>query len=417
MRKCLHRWIALAIPIVFSIVTISGCTGTKAPGKKIKVGLLFPMKGGLGGAGENRVIAAKVALEEINEAGGVLDSELELVLKDTESNPETAKMRAKELVDEGVKFIIGAFASSATIKAAEVTVPNNVILLSPSSTSPEITHLDDNDYVFRVCASDLFQGEIAADYIYMNLKKRNAGIMYIDNAYGKGLKDTFIKRFTELGGEIVGDAVATPDSFSYTNIENNDYTHYLKKLNGMNPEIVFIIGYIETGVAVRQKGEIGYDFEFFGSEGLGHAGFIPLGGDATEGIKGTAPYHMEDDYFNIFRERYVELHPENEEPSGYAPTGYDAVILAALAMEKAGTSENTEAIRDALRDVSKGGDKVYVGEYSIATEKIRKGVDIDFEGAAGPHDFDEKGDVKCPYEIWKIVGGEYTHLETISIEN
>ncbi|MCK4329654.1 ABC transporter substrate-binding protein, partial [candidate division WOR-3 bacterium] len=102
MRKCLHRWIALAIPIVFSIVTISGCTGTKAPGKKIKVGLLFPMKGGLGGAGENRVIAAKVALEEINEAGGVLDSELELVLKDTESNPETAKMRAKELVDEGV---------------------------------------------------------------------------------------------------------------------------------------------------------------------------------------------------------------------------------------------------------------------------------------------------------------------------
>ncbi len=415
MRSFLYRCVTLAIIAVFSIITISGCT--RGAGEKIKVGLLFPMKGGLGGAGANRVVAAKVALQEINKAGGVLGSELELVLKDTESNPQIARKRAQELIDEGVNFIIGAFASSATLKASELTIPKEVILLSPSSTSPQITNLDDNDYVFRVCASDLFQGEIAADYIYNKMKKRRACIMYIDNAYGRGLKDTFIDRFKKLGGEIVGEAVATPDSFSYKDFENNDYTPYLERLNSMNPDIVFVIGYIETGVAVRQKKELGYDFEFFGSEGLGHAGFIPLGGDATEGIKGTAAYHMEDPYYDLFRERYVEIHPENEEPSGYAPTGYDAVILAALAMQKAGTSENTERIRDALRDIAKGGKKIHVGEYALALENIEKGVDIDFDGAAGPHDFDENGDVKCPYEIWKIVDGEYIHLETINISD
>ena len=139
-------------------------------------------------------------------------------------------------------------------------------------------------------------------------------------------------------------------------------------------------------------------------------GFLDNAGTYAGGIKGTAPYHEEDEYYNDFADRYNEK--AGCGPVTFIPNTYDAVILAVLAIEHAGTWEDGTAIRDALREIASGGTAVRT--FADAVEKLQEGEDIDYNGISGSLDFDENGDVDAPYEIWEVQSGEFVHVEVVT---
>ncbi len=394
----------LLIPLVLLLV---GCPGGEK--ETVKIGALIPLTGGLASYGEYMQYAIDVAVEEINENGGVLGKEVEVVVKNTETNPDVAGEAAQELVDEGIRIIIGAAASSSTIEASEVTIPNECVLIAPPSTSPDITTLDDNDLVFRTCPSDLFQGKVMAKYLH-DQGKTSIVALYINNSYGIGLKNVLYQEFAALGGETLK-SVSYPEEFSILPPESIDFLPYIDTLYARNADVVVLIAYDEGGIAVHKEAEERDDvIEWFGCDGIMTQGFLDNAGTYAEGIKGTAPYHEEDEYYDDFRERYSEK--AGCDPITFIPNTYDAVILAALAIEHAGTWEDGIAIRDALREVASGGTAVRT--FADAVEKLQAGEDIDYNGISGTLDFDENGDVEAPYEIWEVQSGEFVHVEVVT---
>ncbi|MCH8201407.1 MAG: ABC transporter substrate-binding protein, partial [Chloroflexi bacterium] len=174
---------------------------TLDPGAPLKIGALLSFTGGLSDFGEPIFNGVELAVNEINEAGGVNGQDVELVRGDTGTNPDQAATDAQRLVDiEGVQGIVGALSSGVTLRVAEqVTGPAGVVLISPASTSPGLTDANDNDFLFRTTISDAAQGLLLA-----NLAD-DAGYgtvcnVFVNNAYGEGLSDAFTAAFENLGG-------------------------------------------------------------------------------------------------------------------------------------------------------------------------------------------------------------------------
>ena len=393
--------------ITLVLLLVVGCP--RGEKETVKIGALIPLTGGLASYGEFMQYAIDVAVEEVNENGGVLGKEVEVVVKNTETNPDIARERAQELIDEGIRIIIGAAASSSTIEASEVTVQSECVLIAPPSTSPDITNLNDNDLVFRACPSDLFQGKVMAKYLHEH-GKTSIVALYINNSYGTGLKDVLYQEFADLGGDTLK-SVPYPEEFSILPSDSIDFLPYIDTLYARNADVVVLIAYDEGGIAVHKEAEERDDkIEWFGCDGIMTQGFLDNAGTYAGGIKGTAPYHEEDKYYNDFADRYNEK--AGSGPKTFIPNTYDAVILAALAIEHAGTWEDGIAIRDALREIASGGTAVRT--FADAVEKLQGGEDIDYNGISGSLDFDENGDVDAPYEIWEVQSGEFVHVEVVT---
>lgn len=398
------------IVLLLMVLLIAGCTN---PAKDtIKIGLLIPTTGGLASYGDAMGYAADVAIEEINDAGGVLGKDIELVPKNTETSPDIAKTRAQELIDEDIVIIIGAAASSSTIKASEATIPNKCVLIAPPSTSPDITTLDDSDYVYRTCPSDLLQGKAMAMYIYQTLNKTDISCLYVNNTYGEGLKNVLYTQFKNLGGDTLK-AVPYPDSFTTLPADSIDFMPYIDSLYSINASIVVLIAYDDGGVAVHQEATTGGDsLEWFGCDGIMTSGFLVNAGTYAENIMGTAPYHEEDTYYESFKTRYKTKHPDGTDPVVFIPNTYDAIILAALAIEKAGSNTDGALLKTSLRQIAYTGTTVRT--YADAITQLNNGNDINYNGVSGNLDFDSYGDVITPYEIWKVISGSFNHQSIIT---
>ncbi|RKZ70897.1 MAG: hypothetical protein DRQ57_19355, partial [Gammaproteobacteria bacterium] len=192
------------------MVTLGGCNDDEgisvpnhAPTYSVKMGGIFPFTGGLSEKGKPRHQAALLAVEHLTEAGFSVG----WVVADSETIPETGVKVARELIEKGgAKIIIGAASSGVTIAIAkQVTIPNQVPQISYSSTSVEITDLEDDknrNFLFRTVVSDKLQGGVLAKLAFDKGYKR-VSVLYVDDPYGRDLNESFTKRFKELGGEEV----------------------------------------------------------------------------------------------------------------------------------------------------------------------------------------------------------------------
>src|SRR5690606_8404318 len=173
----------------------------------VKVGALMGFTGPIESLTVGIIRGAEIAVEEINAAGGVAGGNMvELVNADTTCvDASAASASADRLVNaEKVAAIVGALCSGATIAAANsAAIPNNVVMISPASTSPAVTSLDDNDLVFRTAPSDARQGEVLADVLRERGVERVA-VTYVNNDYGKGFNDAFSAAFAAVGGTVTG---------------------------------------------------------------------------------------------------------------------------------------------------------------------------------------------------------------------
>jgi len=370
-------------------------------GETVKLGALMPMTGDLQAFGETSLNGINLAVDEINAAGGVLGMPLEVSVGDTQTAAQPSIDAAQKLVSiEGVSAIIGALSSGNTIPVAEsITKSSRVPQVSPASTSPVITGLADEDFLFRTVPSDAFQG-IALAEVAREKGLENLAIIYVNNDYGQGLAESFQESFEAQGGTISGSVPYEKGQASYRG--------ELQQLAGAGAEALLLIGYPENGITIlKQSLEEGFFDRFVFTDGMKAPEVIDaIGADFLEGAFGTVAQSAEENeaytrFTSAYEEKYGELPPKP-----YIDTSYDAVMVLALAIEQAGTTDGS-AVRDAMRDVANApGIEIKPGEWAKAVEAIANGEDIDYVGASGSINFDDQGDVAGAFAHWEIQGGE-----------
>lgn len=374
----------------------------------LKLGALIPLTGGLATYGESSLNGMRLAVDQANAAGGVLDGEVELVVGDTQTRSQPAVDAANRLVGvEGVSGLLGALSSGNTVPVAtSVAAVEGIPQISNASTAPTITDLDDNDFLFRTVPSDAQQGVVLGDLVGAEGIERIA-VLYVNNDYGQGLAESFEASFTEAGGTVTASAAFEPNKASYRG--------ELSSVAGDGAEALLLIAYPDDGglLILRQSLEEGFFERFVFTDGMKATQVAADFGEFVEGAFGTAPKAAESAEAEAFASAYQEAYGELP-PLPFIDSAYDAAMILMLAAEAAGSAEG-EAIRDAIRDVANApGEEVGPGEFARAKELLAAGEDINYEGAAGSQEFDENGDVAGSYEHWVITGGE---LQTVEIIN
>ena len=369
---------------------------------RLIVGHLNTDTGSLSYFGPEQNNSVELAALHVNQAGGVLGVQMIIVTGDTATNPAQGVIAAALLVEEGAVAIVGALASSVTLAVAQsVTVPKQRLLISPASTSPAITVLEDDDFLFRTTVSDAAQGVVLAR-LAREIGYETAGIMLINNAYGEGLADQFEETFVSLGGRVTG-KVPHEDS-------QPTYTSELEKATEGDPDVLLAISYPgQAEVYLRESLEGGYSDTFLFVDATKSPEMMEVvGWDLLEGMLGTAQGSPDSPSLREFQGSYAAVHGAPPDHP-FIAENYDAAVLIALAAAKAGTTTDSVAIRNALRSIANPpGEAVGPGVEGIkkALMLIAEGKDINYQGAAGTVDFDENGDVTGYIEIWKVEGGE-----------
>ncbi len=402
--------VTLVLLVLFSFTTVYA--GGKKAGA-IKVGTLLAHTGPLKEFGPAIQNGTVLAAKQLEEAG----LKIKLIHEDSETSAIPATNAAKKLVEvDKVVAIVGALASGVTVPVAEsVTCPNNVIMISPASTSPLITALPADkgkDFLFRTCPSDALQGVVAGELAAKKIK--TASILYVNNPYGQGLAEEFKKSFEKNGGKVL--AMVPHDEKAA-----ESYTAELKKALAGDPDALGAYSYPEHAKIYLKEAIEFFNFKnFFFCDGTKSQELIEaLGAENLEGLMGTAPGTKGGEPLDRFNEAYQKEYGEKP-PLPFITNAYDAMAVIGLAAYRAkvkGLPLTSENIRDNLRAVANPpGEIIMPGEFKKAFQLLEQGKDINYEGAAGSVDFDENGDVVTPIEIWKYSGGTIVTIEMVTVK-
>jgi branched-chain amino acid transport system substrate-binding protein len=379
--------------------------GGSAFAQDVKLGALNGMTGGLAAYAPPIIDGEQLAVDHVNAQGGVLGGrKLQLILGDTQSNPAGAVDAAQKLVNvDGVAGIVGALASSATIATAEsVAVPAGIPMISPASTSPLITGLSDNGFVFRATVSDAYQGVVLAK-ITKDRGINKVAVSYINNDYGKGLADAFANGFKKLGGTVTG--------FQAHEENKASYRAELKTLTNGGPEGLVLIAYPDSGGKILMRQALENDFfdRFIMTDGMRQAEVVrDIGAENLQKSFGSAAEPPGDSTAaQKFTAAYSKAY-ETTKDKFYIAEAYDAAFMLALAIEKAGSTDGAK-IKAALNSICCApGEKVEPGEWAKAKQLIAQGKDIDYVGGGGKQDFDANGDVEGSIGEWIVEpNGDY----------
>lgn len=323
--------------------------GGDAKGDTIKIGANLELSGEVASYGQSISEGMELAIEEINDSGGVDGKKIKVVKVDNKSdNAEAASAATRLTSQENVLAIIGAATSGNTIAQAQIANDTKTILLSPSGTAPNVTENEDgsiNEYVFRTSYIDPFQGTVAANFAAKELSVKTAAI-YSDSAsdYAKGLAAAFKETFQKAGGKIVAEE-------SYV-AGDTDFRSTLTRIKSANPEFVFIPGYYEeVGLIVKQARESGVTVPLMGADGWDSPTLVDLAGkDALNNTFITNHYSAQDpdtkiqEFVTKFKEKY-----KDKSPDAFNALGYDSVYLLVDAIKRAGSLDR-EAVKDALAE-------------------------------------------------------------------
>ncbi|HMQ92734.1 MAG TPA: ABC transporter substrate-binding protein [Amaricoccus sp.] len=372
-------------------VLIAGTASAQDP---VNVGIILGFTGPLESITPGMAESAEFAFAEVNESG-VLGAPLNPVRADSTCVDAAAATAAAErlITAENVAAILGADCSGVTIAIANsVAVPNGVVMVSPSATSPALSTIDDNGFFFRVAPSDARQGEVIADV----LKDRgldNFAITYTNNDYGKGLADAIAAAIAAAGGTVA--IVAAHED------GKGDYSAEVAALQASGAEHLIVAGYVDQGgVGITQAAlDTGAFESFIFPDGMyGQSLIDSIGEDINGKVIGTLP-GVEGEGADTFA---ALASGAGMDPTGtYVPESYDAAALIALSMAAAGGPDRT-GIRDKLLDVANApGEPILAGELAKGLELAAAGTDIDYQGATGV-ELIGPGEAKGSYRVYEI---------------
>lgn len=371
------------------------------------IGLLGGITGGTAAIAPEIMKSYEFAINQINDQGGILQGEkLVGAVSDDGCNPQLGADAAGKVVNvSGAIGVVGPWCSGAVISAANsVTIPAGVALITPAGTSPVITTLKDNDTVFRTVASDEYQGQVLARAMLARGTKTIA-VSFLNNDYGKGLAEAFKKEYEAKGGTIAGYAAHEENKPSY----RSDLAEIAK--GGADTLVLFDYGDSSGLTIMREAIENDFFKNYIGGEGMKSAAILKgIGSDNLSTFQVSSPVGVESEPLKLFNDGFKEY---GGDPNAvFANTGYDAVFMMALAIEKAGGDK--AKIPAALHGISSGkGEPILVGEWKKAKELIAAGKDIDYQGASGDLNFDENGDVPGSYALFKVAGEDFELLEAM----
>ena len=371
----------------------------------VTIGSVVPSTGDLGVFGPDMTAAIDVAIDAVNAAGGVNGKQIEVIHRDSGTSEQLGADAANALINvDGAVGIIGAMSSGVSLSVARsATIQNGIVQISPASSSPALTALDDNDFVFRTNVSDALQGGITAD-IATELGFTSIATTYINNAYGEGLTRVFTEGFEGNGGTVTAQIGHESGQVSYLS--------ELQRTADDNPDALVVIAYPETAsILLRESVEGGFFDNYIFVDGVhSQSIFDAVSSPTIEGSYGTVAGAPESqarrDYVDLFRQ---ETGGESDNP--YPGFAFDAAAIMALAIEHA-DSEDPSDIRDSIRAVANPpGSSVGPKDLARALELIRNGEDVNYVGAGGDQDFDEFGDVINTVQLWRIKDGKIEDLD------
>ncbi|KAA9004907.1 ABC transporter substrate-binding protein [Paenibacillus spiritus] len=351
---------AIVLSAVLTAVLAAGCgnnnkensDGSAAAGSSggdtIRIGADLELTGGQASFGDSASKGAKLAVQQLNDAGGVLGKKLELIVSDNASKSEEATQVAQKLISsDKVVAIIGATTSTNTLGIVPVVTEKKIPLVAVGATNPKVT-VDErskkiNDWVFRAAFIDPFQGQVMANFAANNLKAKTA-VIYTDASsdYSKGLQKFFEETFTKSGGKIV-----SQESYQQ---KDSDFKAVLTRIKEAKPDVVYVPGYYEeVGKILKQAREVGLTVPFLGGDGWDSPQLAEIAGkDALNNTYMSNHYSPEDTAKEVtdFVEAYKAANGGSV-PDGMAALGYDAVKLVADAISRAGEA-TPEKIKEAL---------------------------------------------------------------------
>lgn len=431
----LFRLLAIALVVLASLAA-GGCGGDdeaadetgaaetpaaeEGPSFELVIGPILPLTGDLASFGPSQAEAARIAVDRIQEvldAEGLSDVTVTLLPVEDDGGRSQAGVEAatKHVQTDEADVLLGTMASSVTIPIAEsVAIPNEVVQITPTSTAPEITDLEDDGLVFRILSSDNLQGSALVDAVAeafgsdatINVGARN-------DAFGTALKELFEQGWEEGGGTIGASVTWNPEAPSFDTEAG--------QLAGGSPDGWVIIDFPETfarvGPALVRAG--GWDPTMtFMTEAMRNAEELQnIGAEATEGLRGTAPTSEDAPARDTFDALFEQEAEEGSPLTGFEGASFDAVLLSFLASLDAGSSDPNE-MKGSLQAVSgPPGEKYTFEQLDQAVQDLLDGEDIDYEGAWGPIDFDENGDPgSAIYEVWEFDGSEVSTQTTFTFE-
>ncbi|WOI57214.1 ABC transporter substrate-binding protein [Palleronia sp. LCG004] len=361
--------------LMASAATALVAGGATAQEDPIGIGIILGFTGPIESITPNMSSSAQLAISEINEAGGILDGRmLEAVTADSTCIDASAATAAAErlITSEGISGIMGADCSGVTAAIlANVAVPNGMVMISPSATSPGLSEAEDNDFFFRTAPSDARQGEVLAN-ILMDRGIEEVAVTYTNNDYGQGLSDSFISSFEETGGTVTLNA-SHEDG-------RGDYSAEVGALASAGGDALVVLGYADQGGLgiIRGALDSGAFDTFAMGDGMYAQALIDTIGDDMNGSFGAVPWSEGEG-----SEAFAGLTEAAgfDAATSYTRESYDAAALIALAMQAAGSTDPNEYKMSVMDVANEPGEQILPGELGRAIEILQEGGEIDYVGA------------------------------------
>jgi branched-chain amino acid transport system substrate-binding protein len=388
--------IRIAPLAIAAAVALAACGKKEEPAKKeaakapaapaevvVKIGHVAPLTGAIAHLGKDNENGAKMAVDEINAAGGLKVGsqtiKFELLAEDDKADPKEGTLVAQKLVDAGAVAVVGHLNSGTSIPASKIYSDANVTQISPSATNPKLTEQGFKT-TFRVVANDNQQGSVLGNYAATEMKAKTIAIVDDRTAYGQGLADVVEKTAKEKGLKVVAREFATD--------KTTDFNAILTKIRAAKPDVVMYGGMDATaGPMAKQMKALGIKAQLLAGDGVCSPEFIKLAGDAagilTCSMAGEAVEKLAKG--EEFKQKYKAKF--NADVQVYSPYSYDAVYVVADAIKRAGKADRA-AITAALPATS-------------------------YAGVTGTIAFDEKGDIKGgAISMFKVKDGKLEYIST-----
>ena len=365
---------------------------------------LMPLSGDLASLGPGIALGAALAVEQINAAGGINGQPVQLIEGDSGCDGAVALTSLNDVIAQGAQGVMGAACSGTSLAILDTAIAAEVVMVSPSNTSPQFTKIDKKGFYARTAPSDLLQGDVLASLLVED-GVQTVSIISRADSYGRGLAEATAAAFEAAGG--------TVKTIVYHATDATEFSSEVTAVGKGGAEAIVGILFPETGCGVLQPAfEQGLlDTPWYMTDGVKDAGLASLCGlgTALDGFKGTAPGSAAGEAKDAFEAAYAGVSADGSPTFIFAPQAYDAVML--MAISAAANGVTGPEIASGLVAASSGGEKC-IGVACIAL--AADGVDVDYVGASGEIELNAVGDpTAATYDIWTTEGDTNPVLKSV----
>lgn len=394
-KKFKKKQIAAVLLILLSVVLLTGCATysnfkstfieTEADDTStVRIGVFEPLSGKEEEHGELELQGIELAHELFPE---VLGKKVELVYADNKSDVDVAATAARQLVEKKVSVVLGSHGNTLSLVGGDYFAEAKIPAIAITATNPLVT--SSNEYYFRTCFVESFQGVALAKYAVEQMGTTSAAIFKdADDDYAAAVSQTFSDKFAQL----TSDENAIVKVVEY-HAQKKDFKEQLQEVKDSGAGVVLLASRTADALEImRQAKESGIRLSFLGTDSWENENFLKDGGDAVEGAIFATYFDAEagiTDNTEVFLKAYREKYGQDKEPPSDVALGFDAYLMAINAISTAGTSVNGEAIKAQL----------------AATRN--------YPGASGNITFDENGDPIKSVVIKTIANDAFVHLYTV----